>query len=119
MTNRHNLRVVESEFQRTRTMPNERRRGPSWTREDSDRVLPTVREAIFLAAEPFIDGLTVPPRKDRITRSLLIGAVEDVVTAANGLFTTVTFVLDAGGPNLELYELGRGEKAKTVDITFV
>lgn len=64
----------------------------------------------FLDAEPFVDGLTIPPRKDRITRSALIGLVEDIVTANNGTFTTVTF--NIGGTDLELYILGQGEKAK-------
>lgn len=66
----------------------------------------------FLNAAPFIDGLTIPPRKDRITRAGLIGLVEDIVTAANGTFTTVTFVETTLSGNLEIYILQQGEKAK-------
>ena len=66
----------------------------------------------FLDAEPFIDGLTIPPRFDRITRSALIGLVEDIVSAANGTFTTVQFVQTTLGGSLELYVLQQGEKAK-------
>ncbi len=73
----------------------------------------------FLAAEPFVDGLTIPPRKDRITRSALIGLVEDIVTAANGQFTTVTFTPTGVGGSLELYILAEGEKAKSTGTNFV
>ena len=76
-------------------------------------------EEYFLTAEPFVDGLTIPPRKDRLTRSALIGLVEDIVTATNGTLTTVTFSMSSGGGNLEVYTLLEGEKAKsdTVDFT--
>ncbi|MCK5606546.1 baseplate J/gp47 family protein [Candidatus Pacearchaeota archaeon] len=73
----------------------------------------------FLAAEPFVDGLTIPPRKDRITQSGLIGLVEDIVTAANGTFTTVTFTPTGIGGSIELYILGQGEKAKSTGTTFI
>lgn len=76
-------------------------------------------EGLFLAAEPFILGLTIPPRLDRISRSALIGEVEDIVTAANGLFTTVNFEVTSSGSPEELYTLGRGEKAKAVNVTFI
>ncbi len=66
----------------------------------------------FLAAEPFIDGLTIPPRMDRITRAALIGLVDDIVSAANGTFTTVTFTPTTVSGSLEIYILQQGEKAK-------
>ena len=81
-----------------------------------------ITEAIvefFLDREPFVDGLTIPPRKDRITRSALIGLVEDIVTAANGSFTTVTFTPTGVGGSLELYILQEGEKAKSTGTTFI
>lgn len=73
----------------------------------------------FLDAEPFIDGLTVPPRRDRITRSALIGLVADVVSAANGTFTTVNFNLVGSPGTLEIYVLQAGEKAKVDSVGFV
>ena len=73
----------------------------------------------YLAAEPFVDGLTIPPRKDRITRSALIGLVEDIVTAANGTFTTVTFNKTGIGGSTELYILQEGEKAKSQTVSFI
>lgn len=66
----------------------------------------------FLEAEPFIDGLTIPPRQDRITSSALTGLVEDIVTAANGTFTNVTFTLTGSSSILSVYVLQQGEKAK-------
>lgn len=75
-------------------------------------------ENFFLNAEPFIDGLSILPRKDRITRSALIGLVDDIVSAANGTFETVTFEETASPGSLELYTLGEGEKSKAANVTF-
>lgn len=72
----------------------------------------TAVEEFFLNAEPFIVGLSVAPRLDRITRSSLIGLVGDIVTAANGSFTTVTFNETGVGGSIESYVLQQGEKAK-------
>lgn len=74
-------------------------------------------EAYFLAASPFTNGLTIPPRRDRLTRSAIIGVIEDIVTAANGTFTTATFE-EVGGSPVETYTLGRGEKALAESVTF-
>lgn len=72
----------------------------------------TAIEEFFLDAAPFIDGLTIPPRQDRITRASLIGLVDDIVSAANGTFTTVFFNETGIGGSIELYVLQAGEKAK-------
>ena len=74
-------------------------------------------ESYFLAASPYINGLTVPPRRDRLTRSAIIGVIEDIVTAANGTFTTATFE-EVGESPVETYTLGRGEKAIAESVTF-
>jgi uncharacterized phage protein gp47/JayE len=77
-------------------------------------------EDFFISAEPFIDGLTIPPRLDRITRAALIGLVEDIVTAANGTFTTVSFSETTIAGSLELYILQQGEKAKlSTSVVFI
>ncbi len=73
----------------------------------------------FLDAEPYIFGLDIPPRRDTITRSAIIGLVEDIVTAAAGTFSTAFLTINATGESVENYTLGEGEKAKTVDITFI
>ena len=76
-------------------------------------------EEYFLAAEPFIFGLTVPPRRDKLTRSAIIGIVEDIVTASNGSFTTAVFEVTSSSSPIEFFDLGRGEKAKAANVTFI
>lgn len=70
----------------------------------------------FTSRSPFIVGLTVPPRVDRITASGVAGAIEDIVSAAGGIFGSAT--ITQSGINVSLYSLGVGEKAKaTVAFT--
>lgn len=70
----------------------------------------------FLDREPFVRGVTVPPRLDRITQSAIAGVVEDIVTAAGGYFNRV--VLRQNSLPLEFYQLGEGEKAGASSIDF-
>ena len=70
----------------------------------------------FRAREPFIPGLSVPPRKDRITQSGVAGLVEDVVTANNGIFTGAS--LSSSSVGITAYTLGAGEKAKLGSVAF-
>lgn len=72
----------------------------------------------FLSVEPFIAGLSVPPRRDQITRTRLSAIVEDIVTAANGTFTSATFIQTGGSGSLSAYVLGEGEKAKASNVVF-
>lgn len=74
-------------------------------------------EEYFLSREPFIVGLSLLPRKDRITSSALGGIVDDIVSASGGIFTSVTMELSA--VPLDLYTLGIGEKAKASTVSFV
>lgn len=74
--------------------------------------------AFMLAREPYIDGLTIPPRKDKIPKSALIGIVEDIVTAANGVFDTVHYQTIITPIDLDIYVLGTGEKAKVSLLEF-
>lgn len=84
--------------------------------DDLATVQATIQTAVtnyFLNAEPYIDGLTLPPRRDRLTQSALIGLVNDIVSAVNGTFSTVTFqTVAAPTYDITLYILGQGEKAK-------
>jgi uncharacterized phage protein gp47/JayE len=73
----------------------------------------------FANAEPFIQGLTIFPRRDILTRSAIIGLVEDIVTAAGGTFTTASFNVTGSPGTIEKYPLGQGEKAKLDTITFL
>jgi len=73
----------------------------------------------FLSVEPFIAGLTVPPRNDQITRTRLSAIVEDIVTAAGGTFTSAIFNTTGTPGSLSVYILGEGEKAKAANVVFV
>ena len=77
----------------------------------------TAIEEYFLDREPFIEGLSVLPRRDRITRSAIGGVVDDIVSAAGGIFSSV--IVTQSAVNIELYSLGIGEKAKAESVTFV
>jgi uncharacterized phage protein gp47/JayE len=74
-------------------------------------------EEYFLGREPFITGLTVSPRRDRVTRSAVGGVVDDIVSAAGGIFSSV--IITQASINVELFALGIGEKAKADSVTFV
>lgn len=71
----------------------------------------------FLDREPFIVGLTVPPRTDRVTSSAVGGVVDDIVSAAGGLFVDAT-VTQSTLP-VVTFSLGIGEKAKASSVTFI
>lgn len=71
----------------------------------------------FLDREPFILGLSIPPRQDRITRSALAGVVDRIVSAVGGVFGAV--IVTREDLEVEIYSLGVGEKAKAESVTFV
>lgn len=72
----------------------------------------------FLSVEPFIAGLSIPPRRDQITRTRLSAIVEDIVTAAGGTFTGALFYVVGTPGNLPAYALSEGEKAKAASVGF-
>lgn len=73
-------------------------------------------EGYFTGREPFITGLAVLPRRDRITQSALGGLVEDIVSAAGGVFSAV--IVTQSAIIVGVYTLGIGEKAKASAVTF-
>jgi hypothetical protein len=73
--------------------------------------------AYFLERAPFLVGLTVGLRTDQITETAVGGRIDDVVSAAGGLFTGLE-VSESAVP-LTLYTLGIGEKAKLGGLTYV
>ena len=74
----------------------------------------------FTAAEPFIPGLSVLPRRDQLTETRVSAIVEDVVTAAGGTFVSAQFFLSGGGTPQTIYVLGEGEKSKLVEpVSFI
>ena len=74
-------------------------------------------EEYFLYREPFIVGLSVLPRRDRVTRSAVGGVVDDIVSASGGIFSSVIITLN--GVNVERYPLGIGEKSKAATVTYL
>lgn len=73
----------------------------------------------FAGVNPFIAGLSVSPRNDQITRTRVSAIVEDIVTAAEGTFTSAKFVQTGLNGNLANYILGEGEKVKATNVIFV
>lgn len=76
----------------------------------------TALEEYLLAREPYIIGLSVPPRKDRITRTGVDGVVDDIVAAAGGIFGGST--ITQNGVLTDAYTLGIGQKAKAASVLF-
>ncbi len=73
----------------------------------------------FLSVEPFISGLSIPPRRDQLTRTRVSALVEDIVTADGGTFTGATFAFTGISGSISIYTLGEGEKAKMVNVVFL
>lgn len=76
----------------------------------------TAIQEYFLAREPYIAGLAVSPRRDRIVPGAVGGIVDDVVSAAGGYFTSVS--VQQLGVVVTLHWLQEGEKAKAATVTF-
>ncbi len=77
----------------------------------------TAVEEYFLSREPFIAGLSILPRNDRITNSGVAGIVDDIVSASGGIFTDVT--VKQSGVSVNTFTLGIGEKAKASRVGFI
>ncbi len=78
-----------------------------------------VEEALtnyYLEREPFILGLSVLPRKDRVLETSLVGIVDQIVSANGGSVGPITQTLS--GPETPSYSLSFGEKAKLGTLTF-
>ena len=71
----------------------------------------------FLEREPFILGLSIPPRQDRITPGAVAGVIDRIVNAAGGVFGAVRVFVD--GDEIQVYSLDIGEKAKSDGVTFL
>lgn len=87
--------------------------------ENEPDVRTSIEQALtkyFLDREPFLVGLSIPPRMDRITQAAVSGVVDDIVSLANGIFTDV--VLRKSGVVTTTYTLGQGEKAKLSGVTY-
>jgi uncharacterized phage protein gp47/JayE len=67
--------------------------------------------------EPFIVGLSVLPRLDRITHASISGIIDDVVSALGGSVAIVA--LKHGGESISAYTLQFGQKAKLGAVTYI
>lgn len=67
-------------------------------------------------AEPYIVGLTLPPRRDVITQSAMARVVDEIVSANEGRVTDVV-LLDGATP-IRTYSLGPGQRAKLATPVF-
>jgi len=76
-------------------------------------------DGYFRGREPFIDGLTVLPKRNKMTASAVISVVDDIVDAANGTFDTAEYFETGQSTPLGTYTLANGEKAKVVTVTFL
>jgi hypothetical protein len=74
-----------------------------------------VDEALH-ALEPFIVGLSVLPRKDRVSQANVAAVVDGIVSAAGG--TVASVILMENGVPLTARNLGAGEKAKLLSATY-
>lgn len=86
---------------------------------DPATVQADIREALtdyFIDREPFIPGLSIEPRQDRITNSAVVGIVDDIVNGANGVFASAVIFKDLAP--ITLYALQEGEKSKVLTVTF-
>lgn len=81
-----------------------------------DNIKIAIEEYLY-SREPFILGLSILPRVDRITTSGIAGIVEDIISAAGGIFTSI--ILKQSDVIMNIYSLGIGEKAKAETISFV
>ena len=69
----------------------------------------------FLAREPYIIGLSLPPALNTIAQSNIIGIVNDIVQSHNGSFTTA--ILKLNGVTIQNYVAQEGELAKLDVLT--
>tara|TARA_R100000808_G_C2154687_1_gene165858 strand:+ start:2281 stop:3483 length:1203 start_codon:yes stop_codon:yes gene_type:complete len=84
--------------------------------EDTATVQQQINEAVseyFTNSEPFIAGLSILPRLDRITNTGVGGIVDDIVSANGGVFAGV--LVQTNGSGVNIYQLQEGEKAKLND----
>ena len=70
----------------------------------------------FLGREPFIDGLSVPPRKDNITNSEVGGVVGRIAASKGG--TVAAVEVSQGGVPFDILTLQEGVKAKLGSLTW-
>ncbi len=83
---------------------------------------PIIEDAInqyFLDRQPFIEGVTTLPRRDRMQVSNVRSIVDSFASAAGGSFGDVTIFFTSNGLQVDsVYPLGIGQKIKATTINF-
>lgn len=82
---------------------------------DATAAIETALDEYFRAREPFIVGLSVFPRRDRITLAAVSGVVDD--TASSFGVSVASVELELSGSPITAYTLDQGEKAKAGVVT--
>lgn len=88
--------------------------------EDPATVQADISQALdeyFRGREPFIVGLSVLPRQDRITQGSVAGVVSEVASESGATVSLVTLKL--GAVEIVVSALGNGEKAKLGNVTYL
>lgn len=71
----------------------------------------------FLTREPYVVGLTLGVRQDRITSAAVSGTVEDITAAADNVFERI--ILESVAVDIIIYALLTGEKAKLGVVSYI
>lgn len=70
----------------------------------------------YYSREPYIAGLSALPQRNRVTRSGVAGVVDDVVSAAGGIFSDAK--LTRSGVFVDVYTLGIGQLARSGGVIY-
>lgn len=87
--------------------------------DNPDQVKADIEAALveyYYSREPYIAGLSALPQRNRVTRSGVAGVVDDVVSAAGGIFSAVQ--LTRSGVFVDVYTLGIGQLARSGGVIY-
>jgi hypothetical protein len=89
--------------------------------EDLDTLKTNIETGLtdfFLDRDPWITGLSIPPRKDIITLADVMGVVGKIASASSGYAINYSMSVDST-PITDYYALQEGEKAKLGTLTWI
>ena len=87
------------------------------TESATESAISSAVEEYFLSRVNFISGVDIPPQKNVINRSAVIGAVEDAATASGASFSGVTIARDSAPTvPVETAVLSDGERCKSASV---
>lgn len=74
-------------------------------------------EEYLEAREPWVEGVTLPPRSDSVSASGVQGVVQGIVGAANG--TTGAVIVEIDEETIDVHQLTKGQCARLGSISFL